>query len=172
MSLKIRNDIFIGGIQMSPDPNMNLPVKTGDDFIGEFETMDISALKNKDYMVAVSSGDRNGVKFLCSTLSGPYSFEEMCEQVGTMWREHQHHAKVILCKKDMAAKQNLLDQNTVDYIEANFQDIITEAMLDGVFDEDKEYTCRAGINEDQSGENPLAPENKPEVAIEEEDDSL
>jgi len=157
---------------MSQQPvNVNLPVKTGDDFVGELETMDLAELKGKDYLVAVSSGDRSAVKFLCSTIRGPYSFEEMCEQVGFMWREHQHHAKVLVCQKDMKAAPVLLDENTVDYIEAHFQDIITEAMLDGIFD-DKEYTCRAGVVEGSNEDNPLAPENKKEEVVEDEDDAL
>ena len=138
---------------------MNLPVKTGDDFVGELETMDLSELKDKSYLVAVSTGDRSDIKFLCSTIRGPYTFEEMCEKTGYMWRQEQHHAKVIVCQKDASAKPLLLDQNTVDYIEAHFEDIITESMLDGVFDSDKDYTCRANIVEGDNSDNPLAPEN-------------
>lgn len=145
-----------------PAVNVNLPVKTGDDFVGELETMDLTELKGKDYMVAVNQGDRGGVKFVCSTIRGPYSFEEMCETVGVMWREHQHHAKVIVCQKDQKTKPVLLDENTIDYIEAHFQDIITESLLDGVFDEQKDYTCRAGVIEGSNEDNPLAPENAPQ----------
>ena len=140
---------------MSQTADLNLPVKTGDDFVGELETMDITELKGKSYLVAVNAGDRNDVKFVCSTIRGPFTFEEMCESVGMMWKEHQHHAKVIVLQKDMMAKPVYLDQNTVDYLEANFQDIITESMLEGVFDEQKEYTCRAGIVTGSGEDNPL-----------------
>ena len=151
--------------------NMNLPVKTGEDFVGELETMDLSELKDKQYLVAVSTGNRSDIKFLCSTIRGPFSFEEMCEKTGVMWRQEQHHAKVIVCQKDASAKPLLLDQNTVDYIEAHFEDIITESMLDGVFDEDKDYTCRANIVEGDNTDNPLAAENKvPEAKVEDDDD--
>lgn len=136
-------------------PNMNLPVKAGDDFVGELETMDLSELKDKQYLVAVSQGERSGVKFVCSTIRGPFSFEEMCEAVGSMWKEHQHHAKAIVLQRDSSAKPVYLDENTIDYIEAHFQDIITEAMLDGVFDDDKDYTCRAGIVVGDGEDNPL-----------------
>jgi len=157
---------------MSQDPNLNLPVKAGDDFVGELETMDLTELKDKLYMVGVSTGDRSKGQFLCSTIRGPFTFEEMCEGVGIMWKEEQHHAKVILCQKDRAAAPKLLDQNTVDYIEAHFQDIITESLLDGVFDDVKDYTCRAGLVEGENKDNPFAKDNqdkKVEVQDEEDD---
>lgn len=144
---------------MSQPTNMSLPVKQGDDFVGELETMDLSELKDKQFLVAVNQGDRSGVKFVCSTIRGPFSFEEMCESIGMMWKEHQHHGKAVVMQKDLAAKPVYLDENTVDYIEAHFQDIITESMLDGVFDDDKDYTCRAGVVEGSNEDNPLAPEN-------------
>lgn len=150
--------------------NLNLPVKTGDDFVGELETMDLSELKDKQFLVAVNQADRSGPKFVCSTIRGPFGFEEMCEAVGVMWKEHQHHAKVIVCQKDMKAASKNLDENTIDYIEAHFEDIITEAMLDGVFDEVKEYTCRAGVVEDSNVDNPLA--EKKEITGNIEEDEL
>lgn len=155
-------------------PNMNLPVKAGDDFIGELETMDLSALKAEQYLVAVSSGDRSSVKFVCSTVRGVYSFEEMCEAAGVMWKEHQHHAKVMILQKDQTAAPKFLDENTVDYIEAHFEDIITESMLDGVFDEQKDFTCRAGVVEGDNSDNPLSAENtkEKEEAKEEEEERL
>jgi hypothetical protein len=142
--------------------NSNLPVKSGEDFVGELEVMDLSELKGKQYMVAISSGDPNGPKFVCSSIRGPFSFEEMCEAVGIMWREHQHHAKVMVCQKDMTKAPTYLDGNTVDYIEAKFDDIITESMLEGVFDDIKDYTCRAGLSEVVDPENPLLETNKVE----------
>lgn len=152
--------------------NMNLPVKSGDDFVGELETMDLGPLKGESFMVSVSAGDRSGAKFLCTALRGPFSFEEMCEAVGTMWKEEQHHAKVVVCNKDFKAALKFLDENTVDYIEAHFQDIIVESMLNGVFDESKEYTCRAGVLETVE-DNPLAEENKAKVEVQaEEEDEL
>jgi hypothetical protein len=140
--------------------NMNLPVKQGDDFVGELETMDLSELKGKQFIVAVNKGDRSDSKFLCGTIRGPFSFEEMCEATGVMWREHQHHAKVVVLQKDLAAAPKFLDENTVDYIEAHFEDIITESMLDGVFDDQKDFTCRAGVVEGDNSENPFAAENQ------------
>jgi hypothetical protein len=123
----------------------DLPVKSSDEFVAEFETMDLSDLKDKVFLVAVSTGDRNKSKFLSTTAHGPYSFVEMVEEVGVMWNEHQHHAKVVILEKVRNKACKTLDENTVDYIEAHYTDIVTEAMLDGIFDDGKVYTCRAGI---------------------------
>jgi hypothetical protein len=123
----------------------NLPVKVDEDFIAEFESMDLTDLKDRQYIVAINQGDRNGPKYVCSSIKGPFSFEEMCEQVGLMWRQHQHHAKVTILDKEMGKQSMFLDENTVDYIEAHYEDIVTESMLDGVFDDVKEYTCKANI---------------------------
>lgn len=133
--------------------NANLPVKQSDDFIGELEVMDLSELKDKTFLVAVSSGDRSKSKFVSTTIRGPYSFAEMCEEVGTMWAEEQHHAKVIIPSRDRKQPIKSLDENTIDYIECHYLDIITESMLEGLID-DKEYTCRAGITEDDGSEDP------------------
>ena len=151
--------------------NVNLPVKTGDDFVGELETMDLSPIKKEQFLVAVNQGERSGVKFVCSTIRGPYSFEEMCEAVGTMWRKHQHHGKAVILQKDQMARPKYLDENTIDYIEANFEDIICESMLDGVFDADKEFTCQVGVVEGDNEDNPLAPIAHAELpdSLEEED---
>jgi hypothetical protein len=141
-------------------PNNNLPVKTGEDFIGEFEVMDLSSLKDSMFVVAVSNGDRNKCKFLASTVHGPYTFFEMCEEVGMMFKEHQHHAKVTILSKDSTKAPKFLDENTIDYIEAKYVDIVTEGMLDGVFDETKEYTCKVGINEADTSDDPRQPKTE------------
>lgn len=127
--------------------NTNLPVKTEDSFIAETEVMDLSKLKDNQFLVAVSQGERSRPKFVSTTVRGPFSFVEMCEEVGVMWKEEQHHAKVLFVEKDRNKALKCLDENTVDYIECHYADIITEAMLDGVFDETKEYTCQAGVVE-------------------------
>lgn len=144
--------------------NQNLPVKDGDDFIAECEIMDLSELKDKNFLVAVSTGDRNKAKFLSTTIHGPYNFVEMVEEVGVMWKNYQHHAKVVLCEKDRKKAAKTLDENTVDYIEAHYADIVTEAMLDGIFDEQKDYTCRAGFTEATAEDDPR--NNSKEVKLE------
>ncbi len=144
------------------------PVNTGEDFIAEAETMDLRHLKDKTFLVAVSQGDRNKAKFLSTTARGPFTFVEMCEEVGVMWMEHQHHAKVALLHKDRNKALQFLDENTTDYIECHYTDIVTEAMLDGVFDDDKDYTCSANVVDDASETNPLL--EKKEESVEEEDE--
>ena len=118
--------------------------KQENNFIAELETMDLSSIKDRLFLVAVSTGDRNKSKFLSTTAHGPYDFTEMCEEVGLMWKEMQHHAKVVVLEKDRTKAITTLDENTVDYIECHYADIIAEAMLDGAFDDTKEFTCKAG----------------------------
>src|SRR5580765_1769721 len=113
------------------------------EFLAEVEVMDLSPIKDKTFMVAVGTGGPDTIKFLCSTPHGPYNFTEMCQEVGDMWIQHQHHAKAIILEKDPKAKVYQLDGNTIDYIECHFQDIIMEEFLAGV-EEPKEFTCTAG----------------------------
>lgn len=129
-----------------------LPINTDEDFLAENECMDLSPLKELTFLVAVSTGDRNKGKFLSSTVHGPYTFVEMCQEVGFMYQEHQHHAKVVILDKDRDAKVRTLDENTVDYIECKYLDIITESLLDGVFEDQKQYTCRANILENEKSD--------------------
>lgn len=120
------------------------------EFLAEVEVMDLTPIKGKTYMVAVGTGDPNKVKFLCSTVHGPYDFSEMCQEVGDMWVQQQHHAKVIILEKDMKQKVRLLDANTIDYIECHYIDIIMEETLASF--EDKEFTCVAATIEDPDEE--------------------
>ncbi len=116
------------------------------EFLAEAEVMNLAPIKGKTYVVAVGTGDPNKVKFLCSTIHGPYDFTEMCQEVGEMWVQHQHHAKVIIMEKDSRQRVLLLDANTIDYIEAHYVDIIMEEALSSF--EDKEFTCDAGTIEE------------------------
>jgi len=146
------------------DNTQDLPVKTEDDFIAEFETMNLDKLKDKQFMVAVSNGKRSGPTFICSSLYGPYDFYEMVEQVGCMWRNHQHHAKVIVCSKDPTQAQERLDENTTDYIECHYDKIAVEGLLEGVFDNDKQYTCQANLVNHTDEEDPRKTEVKEDDA--------
>lgn len=146
----------------------DLPVKK-ENFLAEAETMDLSEIKKEKFLVAISTGAPDGVKFLCSSVHGPYDYAEMLQEVGSMWQDHQHHAKVIMCDKDAKKQVRLLDGNTVDYIELNYADLITEEMLQGAFDDEKQYTCRAGI---VSGEESSDPRHKKAEENASESDSL
>src|ERR1035437_7364351 len=132
--------------------NKDLPVKK-DNFLAEVEVMDLSKIKEEQFLVAVATGSPDSVKFLFSTIHGPYDFTEMVQEVGDMWNTHQHHAKVIICGKDVFKAVNMLDENTIDYIECHHVDIITEAMLGGAFDDDK-FTCQAGILTEEESTDP------------------
>lgn len=136
-------------------------------FLAEVEVMDLSPLKKgQQYLVAVGTGDPNKVKFLSSTVHGPYNFHEMVQEVGDMWNQHQHHAKVVVLDKDSTKKVVILDENTIDYIECHYVDIITEEMLGGAFDADKKYTCVAGTSLDNDKPDPRH-ESKPKEENEE-----
>lgn len=118
--------------------------------IMDFENMDLTKLRDKLFIVAVSSGDRNKCKLLASTIHGPYKFAEMAEQVGLMWETQQHHAKVTVLDPDPNKRTQFLDEETTDYIEAKWHDILVDDILlgDG---EDIDYTCEASIIEDDEG---------------------
>lgn len=132
----------------------NLPVKSKDEFVAEAEVMDLSPIKNHQFLVAVATGPEDSVKFLCSTVHGPYNFVEMLQEVGDMWKEHQHHARVVILDKDAKNKVKILDANTIDYIELRYVDLITEEMLEGAFDADVEFTCQAGFLSEEESSDP------------------
>jgi hypothetical protein len=138
----------------------DLTVKKRDEFLAEVETMDLSPIKDNKFLVSIATGDPEGVKFLCSTVRGPYEFTEMVQEVGDMWNTHQHHAKVIICEKDPNKRVKMLDANTVDYIECHATDIITEEMLAGAFDAEKEFTCQAGLIEEEKDNDPRHKKDK------------
>ena len=142
--------------------NEDLPVKK-DNFLAEVEVMDLSPVKDKQFLVAVATGDPSGPKFLCSTIHGPYDFTSMVQEVGDMWNTHQHHAKVIICEQDGTKQVKMLDENTVDYIECHATDIITEAMLGGAFDA-KEFTCQAGLIVEEESTDPRHQKKAEDVA--------
>ena len=128
-----------------------LPVKR-ENFLAEAEVMDLSKIRDKKFLVAIATGDPDGVKFLSSSVHGPYDFTEMLQEVGDMWATHQHHAKAIICEKDPTKEVQMLDANTIDYIECHYNDIITEEMLGGAFD--KDFTCQAGLSIDDDCKDP------------------
>ena len=129
----------------------DLPVKK-DNFLAETEVMDLAPIKNNKFLVAVATGNPDGVKFLCSTVHGPYDFTEMVQEVGDMWSTHQHHAKVVILDKDPNKQVKMLDANTIDYIECHYTDIITEEMLGGAFG--KNFTCQAGLLVEEQSSDP------------------
>lgn len=127
-------------------PEVLPTVDTSDsNFIAEIETMDLSPLKDKTFLVAVSTGDRNKGRFLCNTVKGPYDFLSMVQAVYDMHKNHWHHAKAIILDTDADARVKYLDAGTIDYIEAKAPDIIFDETLGKEILGD--FTCRAGIIE-------------------------
>ena len=121
--------------------------------LGEFEEMDLSGLKDEVFMVAINTGPRNKYRYLCASLTGPFNFYEMIEQATRIYQEHQIHAKVMICSKELGIAPRILDENTIDFIEARGDEIVMDGMLGGDLMEQKEYTCRASfIPEEQEDE--------------------
>lgn len=120
---------------------------SAENFIADFEAMDLRPLYNLQFLVGVNKEDLNNVKLLASTIRGPYNFEEMVEEVGNMWRKHMHHAKVLVLVKDRKAKMPHLDGGTINFIESRFEDIITNYILNQELFGEDEITCVAGIKE-------------------------
>lgn len=144
-----------------------LTEEKNDNFLAEVEVMDLSPIRDGTFVVAVGTGDPSKVKFLCSTIHGPFNFVEMVQEVGEMWTQHQHHAKVLILSKDSTKPVEMLNENTVDYIECHHVDIITEEMLGGAFDEDKKFTCVAGTSAKTDVADPRHAEKKAESKEEE-----
>jgi len=121
-----------------------LEVGDPETFLGEFEEMDLSELRDKLFLVAISSGDPTKLKYIPESVHGPYGFYEMVDKVHSMWATHLHHAKVIIPSKDTHEPPQFLDECVVDYLESKGSTIITEGMIGGE-DLIVDYTCRAGI---------------------------
>ena len=136
-----------------------LEVGNPETFLGEFEIMDLSELKDKLFLVAISSGDPAKLKYIPESIHGVFGFYEMVDRVHAMWKIHLHHAKVIIPSKTMNEPPRFLDECTIDYIESQGPSIITEGMLGGE-DLVSDFTCKAGIME---AENAGLPEKKEEL---------
>lgn len=126
-----------------------VPLTQDPDYCAELDgrTMDFSQIQDKQFIVAVHTGDRNKPKLLASTIHGPYDFYEMIEQVGSMYATEQHHAKVFVLEKDVKKAPIFLDEGTIDYIEANWQDILTTGLLEDALLGDDEDIIPAGAIE-------------------------
>lgn len=137
---------------MSDEDKSLLPATQGDDFVAEFHkgTMDLTKFKDKSFIVAINTGNRNKYQLLGSSIHGPYDFYEMIEQVGAMYSQEQHHAKPVILNKDSEAPVEFLDSGTIDYIENFWMDIITEEILEAAC---VSYTCEGGtVTEEKEDE--------------------
>lgn len=123
----------------------SLPLGNPETFLGENEEMDLSPLHGKLFGAAVSNGPRDGTKFVSSTLLAPLDFYEMVEAVGSIYQKYMIHAKVFILNKDITARMQYIDECTIDFIEARYDDLLMDALLSGDLNEGKEFTCRAGF---------------------------
>lgn len=96
--------------------------------------VDLTQYHDKQFLIAISTGDRDKGKYLCSTIRGPYGFDEMIGEVGDMNASDQNNAKVYILEKDRKKKATFFDKNTTEYIQFNYQDILMDRMLGGAYD--------------------------------------
>jgi hypothetical protein len=122
----------------------DLPTADPETFIGELEEMDLSEIKDKTFLVAISTGDRAKPKFIPESVCGPFDFLEMVETVANIHMQEQLHAKAMIPSKTFGKPPQVLDACTIDYIEAKHVEILMEAMLSGEL-ENKKATCKAGF---------------------------
>lgn len=108
------------------------PLTQSEDFCAELMegTMDFSKIQDKLFLVAVNTGPRNKPLLLASTMRGPFDFYEMVETVGCMWEREQHHAKAYVLSKDFDKASSFLDEGTIDYIEANWEEMVATGILE------------------------------------------
>ena len=131
-----------------------VPVTQDPEYCAELDgrSMDFTSLLDKVFVVGVHTGDRNKPKLLASTMHGPYDFYEMVEAAGCMYAREQHHAKVFILDKDATKAARFLDEGTIDYIEANWQEIITTGLLEEALLKDDKDTISAGVIESTDNE--------------------
>jgi len=125
---------------------------------GEFEEMDLTNLHDQIFLVAISTGDREKNKYIPESICGPFNFYEMVEAVALCYDDQQLHAKAMIPSKTFGMKPQVLNENTIDFIEARAMDIISDGLLDGGVLNSEEYTCRAGfviedIEEEEENDN-------------------
>ena len=114
------------------------PLTQSEDFCAELMegTMDFSSIEDKQFLVAVNTGNRNKPPLLASTMRGPFEFFEMVEAVGCMWEREQHHAMVYVLTTDFNKSSSFLDEGTVDYLEANWEDMVATGILEAALMQD------------------------------------
>lgn len=119
-----------------------------DDYCAELDgrKIDFSKYLDKQFLVAVSTGSRNKAKLLASTMRGPFDFYEMVEAVGSMYRREQHHAKVYVLEKAFDKGITFFDEGTIDYLEANWEDIVMTGILEQEFLSDEDIIPAGGID--------------------------
>jgi hypothetical protein len=130
------------------------PLTQSEDFCAELMqgTMDFSKIQDGQFIVAVNTGPRNKPTILASTMRGPFDFYEMVESVGCMWEREQHHAMVYVLVKDFNKSSSFLDEGTIDYIEAKWEDIIASGILEAALMDDGPVVPAGLISADKDEE--------------------
>lgn len=139
----------------APDTSAK-PITQEEDYCAELDgrKMNFEHLKGEQFIVTVSTGPRNKAKGLLSTVRGPFDFTEMVEAVGSMYQREQHHAKVYKLEKAFDKPTFFLDEGTIDYIEANWQDILFEEEFEqAVFGDDEDVIQAGSIGMEYNEEN-------------------
>ncbi len=139
----------------------NVPVTQQEEFIADLHdhsAMNLAKLKDLQFLVGVNTGDRNELGILGSTIRGPYNYIEMIEHVGRTFQDYQHHAKAFVLTKEEKQPVLFLDEGTIDYIEAHWDDIITSDMLETAIFGD-EFSLEPGFISDVEQEEGLRDTN-------------
>jgi len=129
------------------------PITQDEEFCAELMdgTMDFSDIEDGTFLVAVNTDSRNKPQLLASTMRGPFEFYEMVEAVGCMWEREQHHAMVYVLTKDFDKSSQFLDEGTVDFIEANWEEMVANGILEAaLWDDEEELLIPAGLIEADS----------------------
>jgi hypothetical protein len=120
-------------------------------FVPQLENMDLSSLKGKNFVVGISTGNRDSLGVLPSTIRGPFDYHEMLDYVFNLWSERLDHAKVLILSKNLKDKSEFLDAKTTDYIIEKAPDLLLEDIM---MRDPEPFTCVAGIlTEEPKGEN-------------------
>lgn len=141
---------------VDPTKALAAPVTQDEDYCAELDgrKMDFAYLHDHQYIVAVNTGPRSKPKLLASTMRGPFDFYQMVEAVGTMYQREQHHAKVYVLEKSFEKGIFFLDEGTCDYIEAYWEDIITDGLLEeAIFGEDEDVVKAGTMDIEYNDEN-------------------
>lgn len=124
------------------------PITQDEDFCAELMdgTMDFSDIENGTFLVAVNTDDRNKPPLLASTMRGPFEFYEMVEAIGCMWEREQHHAMVYVLTRDFDKSSQFLDMGTIDFIEANWEEMVANGILEAaLWDDEEELLIPVGL---------------------------
>lgn len=120
------------------------PITQSEDFCAELMdgTMDFTKVQtdeegvDRQFLVAVNTGPRDKPTLLASTMRGPFDFYEMVESVGCMWENEQHHAMVYVLTTDFDKSSSFLDEGTIDYLEARWEDIVSTGIFEAALADD------------------------------------